>query len=372
MGIDREKMFSIGNRVVHSRFGLGWLRAIRRDGAIQVQFDISGFKWIRPEHLRIASGLTEAAARRCTWPQGTFVDDAPDAIHPMGCRWAPFGLAAEDVLSQIPAWLAHATVIETTSHDRDTSRHVAPSSWPRGVLLTGPDMDRAVNMVLCLEDDRTWLVSLFPSTQLGTQLTLRLQQVTLWRSGLEAHITATWGDASIRFFDSRFVNSRARYETGRLYDFIVSGLAYGAWPAQEITFPLLRVSTELLRLAERQSRSQDQGTQREAVQCSTRGAAWMLPAVEGDVDEYHFRGPIQKLSPFRNWLGQEGWTARTTVLRFGPDGSDQDLDIHITRHAWTGPTAPCVGQEIQGVLWLQGHFWSPNLETPLTPPPFRP
>ena len=39
---------------------------------------------------------------------------------------------------------------------------------------------------------------------------------------------------------------------------------------------------------------------------------------------------------------------------------DADLDIHITRRAWSGPQAPQVGQDIDGLLWLQGYLWMPT------------
>jgi hypothetical protein len=45
-------------------------------------------------------------------------------------------------------------------------------------------------------------------------------------------------------------------------------------------------------------------------------------------------------------------------MRFGDE--DADLDILITRPAWTGDARPQVGQDIEGRLWLQGHLWMPR------------
>jgi hypothetical protein len=36
---------------------------------------------------------------------------------------------------------------------------------------------------------------------------------------------------------------------------------------------------------------------------------------------------------------------------------DHDLDIVITRCAWSGEEQPQVGQDIEGRLWLQGYLW---------------
>jgi hypothetical protein len=78
---------------------------------------------------------------------------------------------------------------------------------------------------------------------------------------------------------------------------------------------------------------------------------------EWDVDDYGFRGPVLRVKPVREILGQEGWLVRVRVMRF--DGFDAELDILITRRVWLGSEAPAVGQDIEGQIWLQGRLWNP-------------
>ena len=74
-------------------------------------------------------------------------------------------------------------------------------------------------MVLRIEKEANAIVGLFPFFTAGTQQTLTLRKVTVREGGLEAQITASWGDSEVVFFDSRFVVNRAWYEAGKEYAF---------------------------------------------------------------------------------------------------------------------------------------------------------
>lgn len=54
---------------------------------------------------------------------------------------------------------------------------------------------------------------------------------------------------------------------------------------------------------------------------------------------------------FDDWLGQPGW--RMTVCAMRSVGEDAELDIFITKRAWSGHEPPQVGQNLEGRLWLQ-------------------
>jgi hypothetical protein len=87
-----------------------------------------------------------------------------------------------------------------------------------------------------------------------------------------------------------------------------------------------------------------------------RGTALFMNMKGWDADDYHFRGPVKS---FRNvdadMLGQRGWFVKVTVMRL--EDGDVDLDLLITRRAWQSSSPPCVGQDIEGSLWLQGYLW---------------
>ena len=61
------------------------------------------------------------------------------------------------------------------------------------------------------------------------------------------------------------------------------------------------------------------------------------------------------VEPFSDFLGQNGWRARVRVLCEVPENFD--LDIWVTEKVWAGEHPPQVGEDIEGVLWLQGHLW---------------
>ena len=79
----------------------------------------------------------------------------------------------------------------------------------------------------------------------------------------------------------------------------------------------------------------------------------------GDADEYSFRGAVQYVDPFTDFLGQAGWRLRVAVIR-ADDNDALDLEIVVTARAWDGPAPPAVGQDVEGNLWLQGRLWHPG------------
>lgn len=345
-----------GDRVAHQRFGLGTVQSVNGD-RIGVQFDAGKRGLFRAEYLRDPSAVSQSA---CTaWPDGTFVQEAPGATHFMGSHWEPFVDDVRQVMRRLPEFVGSAVVQGGYGESRPAPRPV-PAEWTRGFQLVSPTPDRGVALVMQVEPARTLLVSLFPVTQLGCQTGVRLNKVTVWDGGLEAQIMASWGDSEVTFFDTRHVVDRSWYEAGRTYDFILSGLAYQACPAAtgELTIPLAPdVIAALDRLLPADERPVEPvGTVR------LDGSAWLLPLRDGDADEYRFRGPIKVVTPFKDWLGQDGWRVRVTVMRHGSGEAmkDADLDIHITRRAWRVDAPPMVGQDIEGTLWLQGFLWMPT------------
>ena len=86
------------------------------------------------------------------------------------------------------------------------------------------------------------------------------------------------------------------------------------------------------------------------------GSSIFLPIMDWDRDDYQYRGPVRGVATFEDWMGQSGWKVRVGVMQFGAEGAD--LDVFVTERAWSGREPPCVGQDIEGSLWLQGRLWS--------------
>jgi hypothetical protein len=351
--------WTIGDEVAHRKFGIGRILAVDGD-TVTVQFDAGKPKRIRTDFLWPPDAdLSDPTTRG--WPGDTFVQDSPDAQHYPGSRWSPFNVEARLVIEQLPKIVPAARVQDGySSFDSHKAPRKVPDDWPQGFQMCWPDAERGISLVLKMTDEANLIVNLFPFAQHGCQTLLRIERVTVWQSGLEAQITASWGDAEVTFFDTRHVIDRAHYVKGWHYEFILNGLAYGAGPAIRQDRPLLLSPGAVANL--NRHLPQDMQVEQDATM-SLEGTAWLLPVEDLDIDDYHFRGPTTSVQPFKDWLGQDGWRVRTTVMRFSgsSDMQDANLDIHITRKVWSGDEAPQVGQDIEGLLWLQGHLWTPML-----------
>lgn len=351
----QQETFGPGSRVWHDRFGEGLVKAVRASGQRVVAFDQIGTRLIHPDHLVDPEQARQAQAMAATWPVGTFVREAPGVLHPMGSRWAVFDLDAETVLGQLPNLLADARLQDGWGSFHRPATRTEPEHWSKGVQLVWPTADHGMGLVLQIEQGENRLVSLFPFNQKGTQATLQVQSVTVWKNGLQAQITALWGNVLITFHDNRHVVDRAWYVAEQQAEFILAGLAYDARPAEVVTLPFNQSSDMAARLKAIFPEGWDDLQLPTAL--SLQGATIWLPIEDGDADDYEFRGQVRHVRPFDDWLGQDGWTVCITVMCGRSDGEDRVLDIHITRHAWAADAPPQVGQDIEGHLWLQGHLW---------------
>jgi hypothetical protein len=201
------------------------------------------------------------------------------------------------------------------------------------------------------------LCSFYPFWAEGNQHHLVLKEVMVWKGGAEAQITASFGESKITFFDTHYLMNREWYERGGEYDFILTGIAYKTGPATNIELPLLPHPDQLAWEADIARSRGEEPPERNATM-SLAGSAMFLQIPEWDKDDYSFRGTVKGLKPISDFLGQDGWLARVTVLRIsGNEPEDVDLDIVITSRAWEGETPPKVGSDIDGSLWLQGYLW---------------
>lgn len=355
--MDTQKL-KIGDRIEHPGHGAGTVTFVGAD-YLGITFDDRGEALIRRETLEkdfpFAAGSPEPRPAPLSWPASTFVSDSVEAQHFLGSHWEPFVEDANEILGRLPELIANALVQTGYGADRKP-RRVEPADWPKGFQLVWPLRDQGLAMILRIEKEANMMVSMFPFFATGSQHTLTLNEVTVWEGGLEAQITAAWGEAEVTFFDSQYPINRLWYEAGKAYDFILSGVAYSVGPAETRE---LKVNQSPEVVAWMNQRLQEGEAEHEAA-CTVRldGTAIFLPLSGGDVDDFSFHAPVKSVSEFKDWLGQDGWRVRATVMRFGDE--DADLDILVTRRAWTGAAPPHVGQDIEGLLWLQGYLWMPG------------
>lgn len=194
----------------------------------------------------------------------------------------------------------------------------------------------------------------FPMCLHGSQHRLRLEQIYVWDNGIEAQIECSLGPASITFYDTDFVNNQEWYAEHAEHEFLLIGIAYDAAPSVSHEFIMERDEEyfEAMQWLTGQDCRPEDGSMTELY--SMDGMASLLPLGQLDRDDYQFCGPIQTIRR-EVMLGQPVWRMRVTVLREAE--SDMNLDIIVTQRVWRGTQEPQVGDNIQGVLWLQGRMW---------------
>lgn len=348
----------VGSRIEHELHGSGTVTFVGTD-YLGIAFDDGGEVLMSRETLErevsTARQPLKPARETMPWPDSTFVPEEDDARHFLGSHWEPFVEDLKEIMQQLPDMVSKA-LLQTGYGDGRKSPRPVPDEWPKGFELVWPLRTQGLALILRPEKEANMIVSLFPFFAIGSQHTLTLREVSVWEGGLEAQITAIWGKAEVTFFDTQYLINRAWYETGKDYDFIFSGIAYSAGPAEKQEWQINRHPDEVAWMNRRLKEGEEP---REAIYTMTLdGAAMFLPIGEWDVDDYSFHAPVKSVEEFEDWLGQEGWRVRATVMRFGDE--DADLDIVITRRAWSGEAPPQVGQDIEGRLWLQGYLWMPR------------
>lgn len=348
----------VGSRIEHGLHGTGTVTFVGSD-YLGIAFDHAGEALIRRESLEKETPAViepqELAREALPWPESTFVPEGEDAQHCLGSHWDPFAENPKDLLGRLPEIVPNA-LMQTGYGENSKPARSIPNDWPQGFQLVWPLRVQGLAMILRVEKEANMIVSLFPFFATGSQHTLTLREVSVWEGGLEAQITASWGEGEVTFFDSQYLINRGWYETGKDYDFIFSGMAYSVGPAEKHEWKINRHPDEVAWVNQQLNKGEE--PHEAACIMSMDGAAMFMPVSGWDVDDYSFHAPVKSVTEFKDWLGQDGWRVRATVMRFGD--KDADLDILITQRAWSGDLPPQVGQDIEGRLWLQGYLWMPK------------
>lgn len=337
---------SVGAKVQHPEYGSGDVVFVGQDyvglsfGGSEVLMKWEAFELGMAEK---AASL-QVDAEPMVWPEDTFVPDSEEKHHFLGSHWDCFTDKSVEIIGELPDMLNAAVPFGNPLNEG------LPEGWPIGLLLAWPNPARGVVIVLRVATDALQVVSLFPNVAAGSSEALQLHEVKVWEGGLEAQISASWKGAEISFFDTGFVNNRIQYRTGQTYEFKLAAIAYQAGPAESKEYEITRNPDEVAWM----NRNLKDGEEPHEATYKLRldGAALLLPISDWDIDDYRFQAPMKSVEAFSDFLGQDGWRVRATVMR--PNDEDADLDIWITKHVWKGDSAPEVGQDISGSLWLQG------------------
>lgn len=353
-----QECWIVGEAFDHPQYGQGTIVFIGKD-YLGLALDNGQQVLVRQTHFQETSiappNLCESdETPTMPWPDSTFAhdDEEAQALHSMGSHWQAFADEPTDILQRLPEFLQEARLQERFLANYKP-HHTAPADWSQGFYMAWPHVNHGLSMVVEIGGENSFLASVFPFIHAAKQHQITLRQVHVWKDGMEAQITAAWGNSSISFYDTQFLLNRDSYETDLPYEFLLMGLAYQASPARHIELPFEYHPDQVAWFNMNLTPGEEPMSAKTTIKFDDM--AMFIPIAQWDRDDFQFRGPVQSVSHFTDWLGQDGWRAEVIVVReAADDGGDLVLTIYITRRAWKGTEPPSVGMNIEGTLWLQG------------------
>lgn len=293
------------------------------------------------------------------WPHSTFFIEVKGTPHFMESHWEPFFAYDLKRIRELQKKIRrHGIPAPGYGEGRETP-HQLPENCPEGKTTTWPNAGYGAALSLLTTCGPKDEYSLFPFWTQGSSYNLKLEWVLEWGNDRDAQIIAKLDDMSLTFFDTRYQANRLWYEAGGTNLFSLVGIAYCANVAAIVELDnadAKREQMEWRKTADRRS-ARDRRRKKITRVCepeqlpeSTLGTMKFQNVDNRDIDDYSFRGPIKEVTPFTDFLGQDGWVVKTSLMW------NFDLDIIVTARTWNGETPPEIDQDIEGQLWLQGYL----------------
>lgn len=184
--------------------------------------------------------------------------------------------------------------------------------------------DSSVGTVAVTADGEIWTA--YPAAE-GVEHRMHVDGLIPWRNGVEAQLRVQLDGAELNLFPTNFfAETDDAFGGERRVE--LAALAYDCEPAEAETI------------------RDDSGEE-----FSTAGMAALLPFERGDVDDYTFQTRVKEVE-------RESFDGRTVYRLLVPlfrteDGDDVNVYLYAAEHV-LGEFVPEVGDDIAGVLWLQG------------------
>lgn len=203
------------------------------------------------------------------------------------------------------------------------------------------------------DSSRNYLHTAFPIATRGETHRIRVADVHESSFGLEARITAEIGEAKITFFEPYYVLNSGQYRPEVELDVILVGIVYRLQVAdrnETVIHPQIG-ETHLGGAAVLLSmRDADSGN----LPANGFGLAYILePSDRPGPDDYSFRGPLKNVQPL-DFLTSPASRMTATLLRINDGDIDIDIDLYVMDRKIHAGQMPAVGDDVAGVLWLQG------------------
>lgn len=260
---------------------------------------------------------------------GTVVENPPEGILPVLRQAAEEGIPGGGMASPLPGFRSIQEL-----------HHLHAGEVGTRVLLGEGEGSMA-------------MLTAFPFTPQGSVQPVEVSRVHRWRNCLEATVEANFPEAGMFGFFQ--VDHHLHPETlvpGATLEVVLSAFAYHLEPAedqellvtQEMTIRTLRGASEGV--------PPELVTDLGPIVIRTRGLTCMVPWKGGEPDDLEIRGPVEAIDLLEAW-GEPLYRLQVRVHREEPEVV---LPVYARARTFREGKVPRVGDEIQGVVWLQGRI----------------
>lgn len=238
-------------------------------------------------------------------------DDRKTGSH--GSHWDAVTANNAEVRDAVVAAVQEGETREGVAvNDRAVTAHVHPT--------TGP-----IRTVALSVDDE--IVTAFPVAD-GVTHEVLLERVTEWANDVEAQVEFALEDNRMAAFDTGFFyRGWDWYDLDERIEMDLAALAYDLGPVEDEAI-----------------------TDEDGNEFDPSGVAAFMQFDGGDVDDYVFQTTVSGVER-HEYLGRTVHRIRAPLFR--EDGRDVEVAIYAAEHM-TGGYVPETGDDVEGVIWLQG------------------
>lgn len=234
------------------------------------------------------------------------------------------------------------------ANDTERAEEVTCLRWGQGGIVE--------DMLVVMDSPKQerFLFSGYPVLKDGIAHTVTVDHVEPWEYGIEGwlHVRVTEEAISLSFFDVRYYAGNADLQPGQRIQVSLAGLAYTLQPMTQMS---IEIGEGALWEMEKQRRLDSGESAAEAakpVAVILSGMAALLPRDGEYCDDAEFHGVIAAMTSFSH----DGNTIhRLEVVVCRPGDEDFKLPIFVSEAVLDG-YVPRLGEDVQGVMWIQGYL----------------
>jgi len=264
-----------------------------------------------------------------------------------GNRWEIFNENVDELIAKyLPIVVQGGKLL---GQSKQGNLHGCMKTEPEGAILTWPNHEFGAMAIIGNNDDGHFLASAFPFFG-GIPQGLIINNLRMWPGRLEAEIESrTPEDMELIFFDTSYLLNRLNYKPGETCSFQLAGLAYRIEYVKPE--PIFITNPDTIKHMRSISAEDDaEKNSLDPIRVETTGMAALM--LTKWTSEYEFRGPVKQVDELSSLLDNRLWRIVVTVAR--PEDREIDVPIYATERVLKG-WIPKIGEDCQGVLWLQGH-----------------